>query len=158
MTEKNVHRFQAEVTHVLRLVIKSLYRHREVFLRELISNASDALDRLRFRAISEPDLLPAGEELRVRIIPDPDAGTLTIEDNGVGMTAEELEKNLGTVAWSGSAEFLKQLEAAQDSGEQQLQLIGQFGVGFYSAFLVAERVEVDPASDEWSAVWRVEGS
>jgi molecular chaperone HtpG len=142
MSDKKVHAFQAEVSQVLSLVINSLYRHREVFLRELISNASDALDRLRFRAIREPELLEAGETLRVRIIPDPDHGTLTIQDNGVGMTAEELEKNLGTVAWSGSREFLEQLQQAQAAEQEGLQLIGQFGVGFYSAYLVADRVQV----------------
>ena len=142
MSEKQVHQFQAEVNQVLRLVINSLYRHREVFLRELISNASDALDRLRFRAIREPDLLPSGETLRVRLIIDRKAGTLTVEDNGIGMTAEELQKNLGTIAWSGSRDYLEQLQQAQEAEDKGLQLIGQFGVGFYSAYLVADRVVV----------------
>src|SRR5512144_1901094 len=102
MSEPTVHSFQAEVSQVLRLVINSLYSNHEVFLRELVSNASDALDRLRFRAISEPDLVETGESLRIRIRPDRTAGTLTIDDNGIGMSAEELERNLGTVAWSGS--------------------------------------------------------
>ena len=157
MSEKQVHQFQAEVNQVLRLVINSLYRHREVFLRELISNASDALDRVRFRAIREPDLLPAGETPRIRISVDREAGTLTVQDNGIGMTAEELEKNLGTIAWSGSRDFLEQLEQAREADEEGLQLIGQFGVGFYSAYLVAERVEVisraagSDAAHRWSS-------
>ncbi len=141
MSEPTVHTFQAEVTEVLRLVIHSLYSHPEVFLRELVSNASDAIDRLRFRALAEPDLLPEGYEPRIELIPDPDAGTLTIADNGIGMTAEELAKNLGTVAWSGSRDFLKQLRAGQESSDQGPKLIGQFGVGFYSAYLVADEVE-----------------
>ncbi len=155
MSEKQVHQFQAEVNQVLRLVINSLYRHREVFLRELISNASDALDRLRFRAIREPDLLPSGKTLRIRLIVDRDAGTLTVQDNGIGMTAEELEKNLGTIAWSGSREFLEQLQHAQEAEEKGLQLIGQFGVGFYSSYLVADRVEVvsRAAGDDTAHRW-----
>ncbi|MEB2313545.1 MAG: molecular chaperone HtpG [Sorangiineae bacterium] len=142
MTDATEHRFQAEVSQVLRLVIGSLYSHKEIFLRELVSNASDALDKLRFRALSEPALVGEGDELRIRIRPDAEAGTLSIEDNGVGMTAEELVKNLGTIAWSGSREFLEKLEAAQSDATRAPELIGQFGVGFYSAYLVAERVSV----------------
>ncbi|MBN2193020.1 MAG: molecular chaperone HtpG [Polyangiaceae bacterium] len=157
MSEPTVHTFQAEVNEVLRLVIHSLYSHPEVFLRELVSNASDALDRLRFRALGEPDLLPEGETPRIELIPNPDAGTLTIADNGIGMTAEELAKNLGTVAWSGSRDFVQQLRAAQESKEKGLQLIGQFGVGFYSSYLVADDVDVvsraagTTAAHRWSS-------
>ncbi|MFC1642073.1 molecular chaperone HtpG [Myxococcota bacterium] len=139
MQESKVCHFEAEVTQVLRLVVNSLYRNQEIFLRELLSNASDALDRLRFRALSEPELLSEATALKIRVIPDSDRGTLTIWDNGVGMSAEELEKDLGTVARSGSREFLARAAEGQSSG---LQLIGQFGVGFYSAFLVADQVEV----------------
>jgi molecular chaperone HtpG len=142
MTESSVHQFQAEVSQVLRLVIRSLYSNHDIFLRELISNASDALDRLRFRGVSEPELLPAGERLRIRLIPDRKNGTLTIWDNGVGMTREELSRALGTVAWSGSREFLEKLRQAQGNDAERLDLIGQFGVGFYSAFLVADEVSV----------------
>ncbi len=143
MTEATEHRFQAEVSEVLRLVINSLYSHKEIFLRELVSNASDALDKLRFRAIREPELMGEGEGLRVRIAFDAEAHTLTISDNGIGMSAEELAKSLGTIAWSGSRDFIQKLEEAQGQGEDKsLQLIGQFGVGFYSAYLVADRVEV----------------
>ncbi len=132
--------FQAEVSQVLRLVVNSLYSNKEVFLRELVSNASDALDKLRFKSLSNPELLPEGTEFRIRIEPDADAKTLTVSDNGVGMTEEDLANHLGTIAKSGTREFVEQLEAAQESGNAQL--IGQFGVGFYSAFLVADKVEV----------------
>jgi molecular chaperone HtpG len=131
--------FQAEVSQLLQLMIHSLYSHQEIFLRELISNASDANDRLRFEAIATPTLLADDPELAVWVEGDPAAGTLKIRDNGIGMNREEAISNLGTIARSGTAEFFKSL-----SGDQQKdsQLIGQFGVGFYSAFIVAERVEV----------------
>jgi molecular chaperone HtpG len=131
--------FQAEVSQLLQLMIHSLYSHKEIFLRELISNASDANDRLRFEAIATPTLLAEDPELAVWVEGDPAAGTLKIRDNGIGMNREEAIANLGTIARSGTAEFFKSL-----SGDQQKdsQLIGQFGVGFYSAFIVAERVEV----------------
>lgn len=134
---KKEHPFQAAVSEVLRLVVHSLYTNREIFLRELVSNASDAIDKLKFRAITEPSLIPEGEEPRIRIVADEAAGTLTVSDDGLGMTEEELVKHLGTIAHSGTAELVKQL------GEQKdLSLIGRFGVGFYSAFLVADLVEV----------------
>jgi len=133
------HGFQAEVRELLKLMIHSLYSHREIFLRELISNASDACDRLRFAAIAESSLLATDPELGIRVDADPAAGTVTITDNGIGMTREEAVANLGTIARSGTAEFFRSL-----SGDEQKAsaLIGQFGVGFYSAFIVAERVEV----------------
>jgi len=136
---RETHGFQAEVRELLKLMIHSLYSHREIFLRELISNASDACDRLRFAAIAQSALLADEPELGIRIDADPAAGTLTITDNGIGMTREEAIANLGTIARSGTAEFFRSL-----SGDEQKasQLIGQFGVGFYSAFIVAERVEV----------------
>ena len=131
------HGFQAEVRELLRLMIHSLYSHREIFLRELISNASDACDRLRFAAIADSALLAEDPELGIRV--DAGAGTVTITDNGIGMTREEAVANLGTIARSGTAEFFRSL-----SGDEQKAsaLIGQFGVGFYSAFIVAERVTV----------------
>ena len=151
------HRFEAEVDAVLRLVINSLYSNKEIFLRELISNASDALDKLRFRALTEPGLVPEGSTLGIRLEPDASQKTLTIADNGVGMSKDELQKNLGTIAKSGTREFLAKLEAAQKSDVSQ---IGQFGVGFYSSFLVADRVEVVSraagASDAWK--WSSEGT
>jgi molecular chaperone HtpG len=131
--------FQAEVRDLLKLMIHSLYSHREIFLRELISNASDANDRLRFAAIADPALLAEDRDLEIRVDADAKNGTITIRDNGIGMTREEAIANLGTIARSGTAEFFRSL-----SGDQQKDsaLIGQFGVGFYSAFIVAERVEV----------------
>ena len=131
--------FQAEVKQLLHLMIHSLYSNREIFLRELISNASDANDRLRFEAIARPELLADGAELKIWVEADAGAGTLIIRDNGIGMTREEAIAHLGTIAKSGTAEFFRKL-----SGDQQKdsQLIGQFGVGFYSAFIVADRVEV----------------
>lgn len=133
------HSFQAETRALLGLMINSLYTHKEVFLRELISNASDALDKVRVRSLTEHGILGDDTKLEVLLRPDPKAGTLTISDNGVGMTKEELNKYLGTIAFSGSKEFVQKLtgDAAKDAN-----LIGQFGVGFYSAFLVAKRVVV----------------
>src|SRR3981189_2087470 len=139
VSARETHGFQAEVRELLKLMIHSLYSHREIFLRELISNASAACDRLRFAAIAESALLAETVDLGIRIDADPAAGTLTITGNGIGMTREEAVANLGTIARSGTAEFFRSL-----SGDEQKasQLIGQFGVGFYSAFIVAERVEV----------------
>src|SRR5580698_6225205 len=137
--ETSTHSFQAEVSQVLHLVIHSLYSHKEIFLRELVSNASDALDKLRFRALTEPELYAGDTALAIRIRADREKRTLTLEDNGVGMTEEELVRDLGTVAQSGSRAFLEQLA---QRGQKDARLIGQFGVGFYSAYLVASRVEV----------------
>ncbi len=131
--------FQAEVRELLNLMIHSLYSHREIFLRELISNASDANDKLRFLALSNPALLGRDPELAIWIENDPKAGTLTIRDNGIGMSREEAISHLGTIAKSGTAEFFKRLTGDQ---QKDAQLIGQFGVGFYSSFIGAERVEV----------------
>lgn len=133
------HTFEADVSRVLHLVINSLYSNKEIFLRELVSNASDALDKLRFEAITQPELAPAGP-LEIRISADPVARTLTIADNGIGMTRDELVQNLGRIAHSGTAKFAEMLKTAQTSHDAQL--IGQFGVGFYSAWLVSDRVEV----------------
>lgn len=133
------HSFQSEVKQLLQLMIHSLYSNKEIFLRELISNASDAADKLRFKALSQPDLYEGDGELRVRISTDETLGTLTISDNGIGMSREQAIDHLGTIAKSGTKEFLNALgsEQAKDS-----QLIGQFGVGFYSAFIVADKVTV----------------
>ncbi|HWZ63077.1 MAG TPA: molecular chaperone HtpG [Steroidobacteraceae bacterium] len=136
---RQTHGFQAEVRELLKLMIHSLYSHREIFLRELISNASDACDRLRFLAIADAALLKDDPELGIRIDADPKAGTVTISDNGIGMTREEAVANLGTIARSGTAEFFRSLGG---DDQKASQLIGQFGVGFYSAFIVAERVAV----------------
>jgi molecular chaperone HtpG len=133
------HGFQAEVRELLQLMIHSLYSHREIFLRELISNASDANDKLRFLALAQPDLMAGESELKIWIDHDPDKATLTIRDNGIGMTREEAIAHLGTIAKSGTADFFKRLTGDQ---QKDSQLIGQFGVGFYSAFIVADEVEV----------------
>ncbi|HPF26103.1 MAG TPA: molecular chaperone HtpG [Steroidobacteraceae bacterium] len=138
-TQKQTLGFQAEVRELLQLMIHSLYSHREIFLRELISNASDANDKLRFESLAKPDLLSGDAELGIWIEADAKAHTLTIRDNGIGMSRAEVIDNLGTIARSGTAEFVKRLSGDQ---QQDSQLIGQFGVGFYSAFIVAERVEV----------------
>jgi molecular chaperone HtpG len=151
------HPFQAEVSQVLHLVIHSLYSHKEIFLRELISNASDALDKLRFRALTDSSLLAGDAPLEIRIVADKEKGTLTVEDTGIGMTHEELVRDLGTVARSGSKAFLDQLKAKGEG--KDLSLIGQFGVGFYSAYLVADRVEVvsRAAGQEEAWRWRSDG-
>lgn len=142
MTSTQKHPFQAEVSQVLNLVVNSLYSNKEIFLRELVSNASDALDKLRFRALSEKELLGESEDLKITISSNEKAGTLTIADNGIGMTEQELIDQLGTIARSGTKEFTQKLREAAQAKESGTQLIGQFGVGFYSAFLVADRVEV----------------
>lgn len=132
------HSFQTEVKQLLHLMVHSLYSHREIFLRELISNAADACDRLRLKSIERHEL--AEEPLVIRIHADKDKGTLTVSDNGIGMTKEEAIRNLGTIARSGTGEFLKQLTGDK---QKDAQLIGQFGVGFYSAFIVADKVVVE---------------
>ncbi len=149
------HTFQAEVNEVLSLVVNSLYSHREVFLRELISNAADALDQLNFRALTDHVLLGDDKELRVEILRDEAAGTLTIRDNGIGMSHDELIENLGTIARSGSKKLMQSLSAEQ---KKDLTLIGQFGVGFYSAFLVADSVTVTTrkAGGDESWTWESE--
>ncbi|MDF2179554.1 molecular chaperone HtpG [Aliiglaciecola sp. CAU 1673] len=133
------HGFQTEVKKLLKLMIHSLYSNKEIFLRELVSNAADAADKLRFKALSNDSLYEDDGELRVRLSVNKEAGTLTISDNGIGMTRDEVVENLGTIAKSGTAEFFSKLsgDQARDS-----QLIGQFGVGFYSAFIVADKVTV----------------
>lgn len=131
--------FQAEVKQLLRLMIHSLYSHKEIFLRELISNASDACDKLRFEALAKPELTVGESDLAITIDADNQAHTITITDNGIGMTREEAIEHLGTIAKSGTAEFLAKLSGDQ---KKDAQLIGQFGVGFYSSFIVADRVEV----------------
>ncbi|TKB49058.1 molecular chaperone HtpG [Ferrimonas sediminicola] len=137
--QQETHGFQTEVSQLLKLMTHSLYSNKEIFLRELVSNAADAADKLRYRALSDADLYQGDGELRVRLSVDTDAGTLTISDNGIGMTRDEVIEHLGTIAKSGTADFFSQLsgDAAKDS-----QLIGQFGVGFYSAFIVADKVTV----------------
>jgi len=152
----STHDFQAEVSKLLHLMVHSVYTEREIFLRELISNASDACDKLRYLAIKEDGLLGDEKEFSISLEVDEDAKTLTVFDNGVGMNHDELIDNLGTIAKSGTQAFLEQLEDGENSGQQ----IGQFGVGFYSAFMVAKRIEVlsrkAGEDDVWS--WTSEGT
>ena len=131
--------FQTEVKQLLQLMIHSLYSNKEIFLRELISNASDANDRLRFAAVSNASLLEDQPELNIRIATDPEAGTITVTDTGIGMSRDDVISHLGTIAKSGTSEFIKTLG---DNDAKNSALIGQFGVGFYSSFIVADRVEV----------------
>lgn len=138
-TKKETRGFETEAKQLLHLMIHSLYSNKEVFLRELVSNASDAADKLRFEGLSKPELYESDSTLQVRIDFDKAAGTITISDNGIGMSREEVISNLGTIAKSGTAQFLAGLSGDQ---KKDAQLIGQFGVGFYSAFIVASKVEV----------------
>ncbi|MFI8717723.1 molecular chaperone HtpG [Stenotrophomonas sp. NPDC077464] len=138
-THKETLGFQTEVKQLLQLMIHSLYSNKEIFLRELISNAADASDKLRFEALTQPDLLENGGELRIQVSVDPQARTVTIDDNGIGMSRDEAIAHLGTIAKSGTGDFLRQLSGDQ---KKDSQLIGQFGVGFYSAFIVADQVDV----------------
>src|SRR5262245_55791402 len=152
-TTAETHRFQADVNQVLSLVVNSLYTHKEVFLRELISNASDALDQLSFRALTDASLLGDERDLRIELVPDKDARTLTIRDNGAGMTHDDLVTNLGTIAHSGTKRLIESLSGDQ---RKDLPLIGQFGVGFYAAFLVADRVTVTSRAAGKDEAWRWE--
>lgn len=148
--------FEAEVGRVLDLVVNSLYKEREIFLRELVSNASDACDKLRYASLSQPELLGTETELKIEIFADPDAALVTVRDNGIGMDHDELVANLGTIARSGTARFLEAAAAEKSGG---VKLIGQFGVGFYAAFMVADRVVVQSrkAGDEVTWLWASDG-
>ena len=138
MSNKQTMSFQTEIKQLLNLMIHSLYSDKEIFLRELISNASDAIDKFRFVQISHPEL-NKGEELAVKVSFDKDAKTITVSDNGVGMTYDEVIENIGTIAKSGTKSFLENLSG---DAKKDANLIGQFGVGFYSAFIVADKVEL----------------
>ena len=157
--DKQTLSFQAEVKQILHLVTHSLYSNKEIFLRELVSNASDACDKLRFEALNEPSLLEDAPNLDVRVAFDAEAKTITITDNGVGLTADEAVANLGTIAKSGTREFMSALEGDQ---KKDAQLIGQFGVGFYSGFIVADRIVVESrragVQADHGVRWSSEGS
>lgn len=150
------HTFQAEVNQVLDLVIHSLYSNKDIFLRELISNASDACDKLRFEAIKNKDL--NAEDLHIKVDFDKEAKTITVSDNGIGMSHDELIENIGTIANSGTKKYLESI-AKKDKADANL--IGQFGVGFYASFIVAKEVEIKtrkagaPADEAWN--WRSDG-
>ena len=131
--------FKTEVQQLLQLMIHSLYSNRDIFLRELVANAADALDKARFESLTDP---ASARDWKIRITPDSENKTLTITDNGIGMTEEDVVENIGTIAKSGTKAFLQMLEAREDKSADMPELIGQFGVGFYSAFMVADKVEL----------------
>ncbi len=158
---KQTHQFKTEVQQVLNLIINSLYSNQEIFLRELISNASDAIDKLRFKSQTDTDILGNDGEFKIKIRPDGIAQTLEISDNGIGMTYDEVMENIGTIAKSGTAGFLEMLEQAHDADMLTPELIGQFGVGFYSAFMVADRITLTTraagASKDEAVKWESTG-
>jgi molecular chaperone HtpG len=153
------HQFKTEVQQLMNIIIHSLYSHREIFLRELISNASDAIDKIRFRAQTEPELLGDDTELKIRLTVDKKKRTLEIADNGIGMTYDEVVENIGTIAKSGTAAFLETISITGKQGVVTPELIGQFGVGFYSAFIVADKVTLitRAAGSERATKWESAG-
>jgi molecular chaperone HtpG len=153
MSKKETHVFKTEVKQILELIIHSLYSNKEIFLRELISNASDAIDKLKFKAQNNSELIGNDSNYKIKLITDKAARTLTIEDNGIGMTESEVLENIGTIAKSGTKEFLENLRKIKSS--ENPDLIGKFGVGFYSAFMVAEKVTLitKAAGSEKAVKW-----
>ena len=139
MSKTKTHSFQTEISQLLDLMINSLYSQKEIFIRELVSNSSDAIDKRRFEALTDASLLNDDEELAVTITTDNEARTLTISDNGIGMTEAEVIENIGTIARSGTKKFMEAIKSNNDQNDD-VSLIGQFGVGFYSSFMVADKV------------------
>ena len=139
---KETHQFKTEVQQLMHLIVNSLYSNKEIFLRELISNASDAIDKLRFKSQTNPEILGGDTEFYIRIMADSEKKTLEVIDNGIGMTHDEVMENIGTIAKSGTMAFLEAIEKSKQENTLTPELIGQFGVGFYSAFIVANKVTV----------------
>nr|WP_320016145.1 molecular chaperone HtpG [uncultured Desulfobacter sp.] len=159
MSEKETRQFKTEVQQLLHLIIHSLYSNQEIFIRELISNASDAIDKARFKEQTEPDLFADDNDYHIRLAADKEAKTFTITDNGIGMTFDEVNDNIGTIAQSGTAAFMEALEKSKNETGLSPELIGQFGVGFYSAFIVADKVRLDTKApgQEKGVRWESDG-
>ena len=159
MGAKKTRKFKTEVQQLLHLIIHSLYSNKEIFVRELISNASDAIDKARFKAQTEPDLFSDDDDFHIRLAVDKEEKTFTISDNGIGMTFDEVNDNIGTIAQSGTAAFMEALEKSKNETGLSPELIGQFGVGFYSAFIVADKVRLDTRApgEEKGTRWESDG-
>ncbi|MBL0700539.1 MAG: molecular chaperone HtpG [Desulfosarcina sp.] len=159
VVKKETHQFKTEVQQMLHLIINSMYSNKDIFLRELISNSSDAIDKLSFEAQTSPDILGDDTEFKIKIIPDGIKQTLEISDNGIGMTYDEVMENIGTIAKSGTGAFLEALEAAQNNDTLAPELIGQFGIGFYSAFMAADKIILTTrrAGSETATKWESHG-
>ncbi|MCD6225216.1 MAG: molecular chaperone HtpG [Deltaproteobacteria bacterium] len=159
VVKKETHQFKTEVQQMLKLIINSMYSNKEIFLRELISNSSDAIDKLSFEAQTSPDILGDDTEFQIKIIPDGIKQTLEISDNGIGMNYDEVMENIGTIAKSGTGAFLEALEAAQNNDTLAPELIGQFGIGFYSAFMAADKIILITrrAGSETATKWESHG-
>ena len=157
--KQETHQFKTEIQQILNLIINSLYSNRDIFLRELISNSSDAIDRLRFKAQTDADILGDDTEFSIRITPDKEKKTLEISDNGIGMTYDEVMENIGTIAKSGTSAFLEALESSKKGETLAPDLIGKFGVGFYSAFIVADKVTLTSkaAGSDTGVRWESKG-
>ena len=151
-TNEEKYNFQAEVSKLLHIVANSLYSDKEVFLRELISNSSDACDKLRYESVTKPELISEDPKFSIQIETDEENSTLTVSDNGIGMTKTELTENLGTIAKSGTSAFVK--EASENDQDSDVSLIGQFGVGFYAAFMVSKKVEVISKKAGSNEAWK----
>ncbi|MBW2218888.1 MAG: ATP-binding protein, partial [Deltaproteobacteria bacterium] len=158
-SKKETHQFKTEVQQILNLIINSLYSNKEIFLRELISNSSDAVDRLRFRSQTDSEILGQDAEFKIKITADTKKRTLEVSDNGIGMTYDEVMENIGTIAKSGTAAFLEALEKSKKKDALPPELIGQFGVGFYSSFIVADKVTLltRAAGSEKATKWESSG-